>query len=243
MKYIVAALFILFGLAVNAQQFTKEDKKKVLTELKKYKKNPQSYQRMMEHYKTTIDSDQIAIKNWRDEALTAATKQVELEQKIASLSTDLAECQTKPVPECPKAGTVPTKGTIYKVQMGLFDKFNINNYFNEVKVITPEEVEGMNRYVVSYFTDEETARSFVQDLRKLGLKDAFAAKYVDGQRVYEWDKNEKMKGRRAPASLREMVSEKTVAHPHQASVGAKKAERKAEVKQQAVQEKRKVSLK
>ncbi|MFN8278488.1 MAG: hypothetical protein U0T84_13480 [Chitinophagales bacterium] len=208
MRHCLLLIFCLLAVFGHAEDFSKKDKKKVLNELKKYKKNPQAYQRMINEYKSTIDSDQVAIKNWRDEALSAATKQVELEQKMAKMAGELEACQSKPVPECPKVGVVPATGTIYKVQLGLFDKFNINNYFTEVKVITPEEVEGMNRYVVSYFPDEETAKSFANDLRKLGLKDAFTAKYVDGQRVYEWDKNDKMKGKRPPSSIRDMVNEK-----------------------------------
>jgi hypothetical protein len=63
----------------------------------------------------------------------------------------------------------------------------------------------MNRYVISYFPDEETAKSFVADIRKLGIKDAFVSKYIDGVRVYEWDNNPKYKGKKVPASLSEAL--------------------------------------
>jgi hypothetical protein len=37
----------------------------------------------------------------------------------------------------------------------------------------------------------------------MGLRDAFVSKYIDGSRIYEWEKNPKFKGKPTPASLQE----------------------------------------
>lgn len=99
----------------------------------------------------------------------------------------------------------PQKGTVYKVQIGLYKEFNINKYFEQPRYIGYEEVDGMNRYIISYFPDEEIAKNFVKDVRKMGIKDAFVSKYIDGERVYEWSKNPKYNGKPEPKSLQEAL--------------------------------------
>jgi hypothetical protein len=96
-----------------------------------------------------------------------------------------ANANTNADNESPMATNTPTEGTVYKIQLGLYKKFNINKYFEDLKYIGYEIVDGKNRYVIGYFNDEQTAQSFVKDVRKMGIKDAFVAKYVDGKRIYE----------------------------------------------------------
>lgn len=125
--------------------------------------------------------------------------------------------ETKPVGETTTTQTAPASvssitnapqsGTVYKVQIGLYKEFNINKYFAEPRFIGYEEVDGMNRYIISYFPDEEIAKNFVADVRKMGIRDAFVSKYIDGQRVYEWSKNPKYNGKPEPASLQEALEQ------------------------------------
>lgn len=96
-------------------------------------------------------------------------------------------------------------GTVYKVQIGLYKEFNINKYFEEPRYIGYESVDGMNRYIIGYFPDEQIAEDFVKDVRKMGVKDAFVSKYIDGQRVYEWSKNPKYAGKKVPETLQEAL--------------------------------------
>lgn len=97
------------------------------------------------------------------------------------------------------------RGTVYKVQFGLYKNFNITKYFDQPRYIGYEEENGMNRYVISDFADENLAMNFVEDVRRMGIKDAFVAKYIDGKRVYEWSKNPKYKGKPVPSSLEEAL--------------------------------------
>jgi glucan-binding YG repeat protein len=117
------------------------------------------------------------------------TKEGEKEKTTAAGETENKGAEAK-TGKTSKADmkNAPKKGTIYKVQIGLYEKFNINKYFDEPKYMGYEMVDGMNRYVVGYFNDETVAESFVKDVRKMGIKDAFVAKYVDGKRVFEWNK-------------------------------------------------------
>jgi hypothetical protein len=100
---------------------------------------------------------------------------------------------------------IPKSGTVYKVQVGLYKKFDIKKYFEEPRFIGYEDENGMIRYVISDFTDEGVAMSFVDDVRRMGIKDAFVAKYIDGKRVYEWNKNPKYEGKPVPTSVEEAL--------------------------------------
>jgi hypothetical protein len=103
------------------------------------------------------------------------------------------------------AGVGSQTGTVYKIQLGLYQKFNINKYFEEPRLLGYEEENGMNRYIISDFDDEGVAMRFVDDIRRMGIKDAFVAKYINGVRVYEWSKNPKYKDQPVPSSLEEAL--------------------------------------
>jgi hypothetical protein len=91
--------------------------------------------------------------------------------------------------------------------MGLYNQFDISGYFSKPKYLGYEKVDGGNRYVISYFDQEEDAKAFVKDMRKMGIKDAFVARYVDGKRLFEWDKNPKFKDKKSPESTEENEGE------------------------------------
>ena len=223
MKKIISLLtfVFLFSNLTWSQALSKEETKRLKEELKSYGKDLAGYKAKMEDIRTTIDSNEAEIKRLKDDVAYASTKQAELENKIASLDTDLKKSQQEAAllrgenvqnPDSAIAAKVQVAltnkaqaGTVYKVQIGLYKEFNINKYFDQPRYIGYEEVDGMNRYIVSYFPDEEVAKSFVTDVRKMGIKDAFVSKYIDGQRVYEWNKNPKYAGKAEPTSLQEAL--------------------------------------
>lgn len=94
-----------------------------------------------------------------------------------------ATASNAPAKSNKKVSNKVVAGTSYKIQIGLYKNFNINRYFENAKEISYEVVNGSNRYVIGSFDNEQTAEQFVEDIRKMGIKDAFVAKYVDGKRV------------------------------------------------------------
>ena len=192
----------------------KEEEKAIKDELKAYMKNPQAYKAKMENYRNTIDSDEVQISRLKTTTDDAVAKQSELQSKFTSEDEDLKKLQeenaalkakTESSTEDAPAGTASTPGTVFKVQLGMYRGFSINKYFNQPRAIGYETVDGMNRYVIGSFPDEKTAQSFVADIRKFGVKDAFVSKYIDGTRVYEWSENPKYKGKKVPNSLEEAL--------------------------------------
>ena len=238
-KSIVAAtLLFLFAGAQAQTELTKEEKQRLKEELKSYMSDLAGYKAKMLDIRSTLDSNEVEIARLKDDLAYADTRQAELEFKVAAYDTELKKAQQENT--LLKAGTVenpdpevaqkvvtqmnktPEKGTVYKVQIGLYEEFNINKYFDQPRYIGYEEVDGMNRYIISYFPEEEIAKKFVADVRKMGVKDAFVSKYIDGQRVYEWSKNPKYAGKPEPASLQEHLEneEKEKARSKKQTAGA-----------------------
>lgn len=213
----VAACMAVFVL--NAQELSKDEKKRLKDELKNYMGDLAGYKAKMQDIRATLDSNEAEIKRLKDDVAFMSTKAVELENKVADFDKELIKCNEEnnilkgnPAPNADPAvvktvmagmNNAPQKGTVYKVQIGLYKQFNINKYFDQPRYIGYEEVDGMNRYIISYFPDESVATQFVEDVRKMGIKDAFVSKYIDGVRVYEWSKNPKYKGQPEPATLQE----------------------------------------
>lgn len=193
-KYILPTLAALaFTTSVSAADLTKEEKKAIKKELKGYKKDPASFKSMIDKYKETIDSNNAQIGRDNLAISQANSKYQDAQKKVDMMDADLKACLNKPEPKCPDADvlTIPATGTVYKVQLGLYRKFDMNSYFDKPKYVGFEKADGMNRYIVSYFMDKDAAERFAADLRKLGLHDAFVAKYADGQRIYEKDPKKK----------------------------------------------------
>lgn len=201
--------------STSSKELSKDEKKRIKKELKNYKKQPENFKSMIESYKSTIDEQEDAIDKLKQDLADARAGQSALDGRIDEVNKRLSECLNRPLPKCPECPTAtaapyetPDTGTIYKVQLGLYEKFDITGYFATPKFIGSEKVENMNAYVVSYFESEDEAQKFKTDLRKLGVRDAFVSKYVDGKRVYEWDKNPKFKNKKAPATVQEGINAK-----------------------------------
>ncbi len=191
----------------------KDEYKKIKDELKNYMKHPEQYKAKMDANQADKDSADAQLSRLKADLKASQDNEAELQKKVAAAddqtktlqdeNAKLNEAVTAAKETDMKSSTA--KGTIYKVQLGMYKGFNINKYFDQPRYIGYEEVDGMNRYVISYFPDQETALKFVADIRKLGLKQAFVAKYIDGTRVYEWSENPKYKGKKVPDSLEDAL--------------------------------------
>jgi hypothetical protein len=190
------------------------DKKALIQELKNYEKNPDSYKAKKEEIQEQLDGDQTKMKQMQSDLSDAQNKQADAEKKanddesqLKALQDQIEALKGKGGDGGSNGGEVvnTSKGTAYKVQLGLYRGLNVNRSFDNPRAIGYEQVDGMNRYVIGTFPDEQSAQNFVADIRKLGIHDAFVAKYIDGTRVYEWDNNPKYKGKKVPSSLNEAL--------------------------------------
>lgn len=166
--------------ADNTEQADNSGKKKKKEKKKKEKKPKLS----KDDLNTMVNQLNSQIKNLEAENTRLKTAINQKDEEIAQLETDLQAEKSKPAPApaVDPASVVPT-GVAFKVQVGAYQKFNINEYFVDAKKIGYENVDGTNKYVIGYFTSFEAAKGFESDMKKMGIKDAWLVPYKDGERI------------------------------------------------------------
>jgi hypothetical protein len=78
------------------------------------------------------------------------------------------------------------KGLLFKVQIGAYTKRDLGKTIESEKpqeVFEQEQSEGVNMYTLRRFRDYWQANQFKQELRAMGLKDAWIVAFKDGKRV------------------------------------------------------------
>lgn len=173
-------MFTMLFVGVDAQNLSKQEKKQVKKELKTFKKNPESYISGKEKTKNELKDLRNEVSNLKDQLAQRNSEIGSLKDEIAALKIKNLELENaaSKVEEAPELG--------FRVQIGYYKVFDINKYLVEPKTVVSEEIDGANRYSIGYFTDLEQAVEFRNDLRKMGIKDAFVSKYNRGSRDMEF---------------------------------------------------------
>lgn len=207
MKHSLLVFTLFFSIVSFAQEkLSREQKKQLKSELKSFRKDLAGYKSRKEANAKEKEELKAANQKLTDDLATCNTTLAEMANKMGALQSMVQELEKRPV-SCPEDISKTPMGTIYKVQMGFFRNLSIISLLEKAKAFGAEKVNGINRYVVGSFTSEEEANQFVKDIRTLGIRGAFVSKYVDGQRIFDWEKNPKYKGKKAPASLEEHLGQ------------------------------------
>lgn len=74
-------------------------------------------------------------------------------------------------------------GVFFEVQIGAFEKFDLQKYSEDLARLRGENAGGMNKYVLGRFRNFKRAQAFKDDVQRMGIADAFIAGTIDGQRV------------------------------------------------------------
>ena len=188
MKKILLTVFTLLLVAsinfAEAQTLSKQERKALKKEIKTYKKNPQKWVSMQNRHKSDIKTlnDEIALlKAQLAEMEKLRAEKNELASKLAALEAQYVNLK-KSMPS-----TQLPAGTVYQVQMGYYQYLDLVSFNNRLKTIKAEEVDGAKRYVIGYFENVMDALQFTNDMKKLGIEDAFVSQYNDGVRNMEYD--------------------------------------------------------
>jgi hypothetical protein len=75
------------------------------------------------------------------------------------------------------------EGVFFEVQIGAFEHFDMNQYMQELARLKKEQVDTMDKYTLGKFRNFKTAQAFNNDIKKMGIADAFIVGKVNGQRV------------------------------------------------------------
>lgn len=196
-KYVMSlslVLAMLFAVSpAYAQKGNKKDKavkKEWKKKAKTYVKNPLSLKSTIENYQKTIE--ELTKKNnelsQRYTELQAQLDKCESQSRakdaeINNLKNQLAQCNT--ALETSKQVQVKDveRGLVFKVQIGAFQYFNINQYLSETQNFEGETKDNLNKYTIGKFKDYNMADAFKKDIRKMGIKDAWIVAYYDGVRI------------------------------------------------------------
>lgn len=74
-------------------------------------------------------------------------------------------------------------GVFFEVQIGAFENFDLEKYKEGLAKLNIDYSGNLDQYTLGKFRDLEMAKDFVQDIRKMGIQDAFIVAKVDGERV------------------------------------------------------------
>jgi hypothetical protein len=186
------------GMPAFAQDDAKEQKKKEKAEKKLWKQKAKTYAKSPLTLRDDLDAVNKQLKdcNAKNKDLQARVSaqgrsidslQTLLNAKtaeLASLKTNYDKLQA--AYEAQKNVTEKNiqPGLIYHVQVGAYVHFDMNQHLiNTDKSFEGENRDGMNKYMMGSFKDLANAEAFRDDIRKLGIKDAWVVPYIDGTRV------------------------------------------------------------
>ncbi|TAE46564.1 MAG: hypothetical protein EAZ89_19880 [Bacteroidetes bacterium] len=185
-------LLIMASPVLSLGQITKEEERFWKDKAKMYSKNPESLKAEFENYQEQIkelkrinkelmakaassqNSDLVDSLRWvliqMEGELQAQRSQKEKLEKAYKSQAKVSEMGIKP-------------GLVYRIQIGAYVFYEIANKPKDADDIVEEKADGFNKYVIGGFRTYDEAISFRDEVRKMGLKDAWVVPYIDGIRV------------------------------------------------------------
>ncbi|WNJ18194.1 hypothetical protein [Pontibacter sp. G13] len=106
---------------------------------------------------------------------------LQLTQQVEALNAEMDTLRRENAAYRQMLGEQITYG--FEVQIGAFEDFDLGRYEDHLLQFSQLEAGNMNKFVLGRFEDIETAQAFLNDIRNLGIQDAFIAGIVDGQRT------------------------------------------------------------
>lgn len=74
-------------------------------------------------------------------------------------------------------------GVFFEVQIGSFTDFNVDRYLEELSALRQEKYDGKTKLILGRFRSLKTALLFENDMKRLGLREAFIVGRIDGTLV------------------------------------------------------------
>lgn len=203
------AILILVGLACSfSSVHAQNDKKKKAankqmakqwkSKAKQYIKNPLALKAKEEAYQNQIEEltkknaaceKQKTEANAELERLSASIRRREttvdsLRRMVENYKSEIERTRAAMEATRSQAKNDVTPGIIFRVQVGAFQKFDMNRYLQETgETLTGENGEALNKYMMGKFRDYQQAQNFRDDIRRLGIKDAWVVAFRDGVRI------------------------------------------------------------
>ena len=184
---LLSSMFLLTSVDADAQTISKKRKKELKKELKALKKDPAKYDKMLK--KNAAEKKEMETEITR---LTAVATDLEEQNNLLKLQIDELDARYSDLLEKQNNTSLPD-GIAYQVQMGYYQYLNLASFNEQTKTIKAEEVDGAKRYVVGHFLELEDAIQFRDDIKTLGIDDAFVSQYINGKRNMQFDAEKAIK--------------------------------------------------
>lgn len=210
MRYLSVTVITFLVLSVMAPtlygQVSKEEKKFWKDKAKMYVKNPLSLKAEFENYQDQIKDLKKRNKDLMQKGTVAQNSDMvdSLRWALIQMEGELQAQQSqndklkKAYSSQKTVNDMGIKaGLLYRVQIGAFVFYEMSNPPIEGEDFVAERADGFNKYVIGNFRTYDDALGFRDELRKLGMKDAWVVPYIDGVRVTikEADAHKKNQGR------------------------------------------------
>jgi hypothetical protein len=170
------------------------DKKKLKKELKIYRKmKPMEIRNMKMNYESKLKDKKtldLRIKN-----LQRASDS--LQSLINVNNAKISQLETQLLAEQGAANSKPTsaKGYYYRVQLGAYKQYNIKAKSTSDESFSVETENSMNKLTLGLFYTLVEADQFKEDVRRMGVKDAYVVPFKDGKRITHKEAAEGLKKR------------------------------------------------
>jgi septal ring factor EnvC (AmiA/AmiB activator) len=200
--FLFFALFSFLAVGVHAQELSKEEQKKWKDLAKEYKKNPMALKVLTEKSEgldaelsqLNAEIGQVqqennslqAQMNRKDARIADMQAQVnQLNMKITELQANMEANAAKGGDDMSNTGNMQGEdmmGVLYRVQIGAFEK-PLNDGVATADNVNVEAVDNLKKVMVGKLRDYQAAVDLRDQMRKMGVKDAFIVAYKDGNRV------------------------------------------------------------
>lgn len=160
----------------------KAEKKKLKRELRTYRKmKPMEIRNMKMNYESKLkDKKQqdLRIKNLQRTADSLQNLVNANNARLSQLEGQLLAAQSA-------ANSKPSgaKGYYYRVQLGAYKQYNIKSKAGGDESFSAETDNEMNKLTLGLFYTLAEADQFKEDVRRMGIKDAYVVPFKDGRRI------------------------------------------------------------
>ena len=167
------------GMPLAAQDNDEYDKWKDMA--KEYKKEPLKLRDKIEGYEKALEELEQRLSAFQRDNQQLRSENGELREANNEMATEIQRLRAE-LEALQEQMAAPEQPQFY-VQLGAYQYFDINHYFQNVQCMQVQVDDRLNKYVVGSFYDLELAKRFRDDVRKLGIDDAWVVSVVDGERV------------------------------------------------------------
>jgi TolA-binding protein len=181
---VLSIVFVFSISTAEAQSLSKKERRALKKEIRVYKRNPEKWVKMQNQHIaqiTELSGEVATLKAKLAEIEKLRAEKMDLADKLAALEAQYAKLKRS------MPSTQVPMGIVYQVQMGYYQYLDLVSFNEKLKTIKAEEVDGAKRYVIGHFENVMDAIQFSNDIKKLGIKDAFVSQYEDGVRNMTFD--------------------------------------------------------